>query len=263
MTTSPSDWFLSLADPSQRAVSLVLAALASAAAIHAAMGLAVLRRWSLLGLAFAVYALAGFLLNPLADANTPGDLLRMLKSPNGLATASVLQAVLLAAILYLSARQAMSPASRWTAIGLTVVQLVPAVPLVLLMLLAEQVRLAQCVGKPPETAGWEIGLVTASLLALGSLLAMLVPRRWLHETYLWLGVGLLLACMLLPALPAPMPLPMGEVDVGALVALVPFLLAATIIAGIGWCWQAVSSYLKHALQTLLPAHRHTKSSLEN
>lgn len=263
MTMIPPDWFPSLADPSLHAVSLLLATVAAAAAMHTAMGLATQRRWLLLGLAFVAYALAGFLLNPLADANTPGDLLRMLRSPNGLATVSVLQAMLLAAILYLSARQTMSPASRWPALGLRVVQVVPAVPVVLLMLLTEQVRLAQCVGKRPETVGWEIGLVTASLIALGSLLALLIPRRWLREAYLWLGVGLLLTCMLLPALPTPMPRPMREVDVAALLALVPLLVAATIIAGLGWHGQAVSSYLKHALQTLLPAQWRAKSSLEN
>lgn len=263
MTINPTDWFPSLADPSQRAMSLLLATVAVGTAIHAAIGLATRRRWYAVALAFVATVLTGFLLNPLADANTPGDLLRLLSSPNGLATASMLQAVLLAASLYLTSRQATNPASRWPALGLTLVQVVPAVPVVLLMLLVEQLRLAELVGKRPETVGWEVGLVTGSLVAIGSLLAMAVPPRWLREGYLWLSVSLLLTCMLLPAVSTPMPLPVWEVDTRALVALVPLLLIATLIASLGWYWQTVSSYLKRAARALIPVGRHANSSLEN
>ncbi len=263
MTTNPSQWLPALVDPNQRAISLLLMTMAAVAAIHAIVGLAMQRRWYRILLAFMGYTLTGFLVNPVADANTPGDLLRLISTPNGLATASMLQAVLLALMLYFTARQATPSPSRWSAFGLGIVQTVPAVPVVLLMLLVEQLRLAELVGKRPETVGWEIGLATGGLVAIGSLLVMLLPPRWLREGYVWLSVGLLLTCMLLSAIPSPMPRPLGEVDTTALVTLGPILLIAGLVVGLGWHWRSVSSYFKHAVRTLWPAHRTANSPLEN
>lgn len=264
MTTIPSQqWFPTLVDPNHRTISLLLMAMATVAAIHAVVGLATQRRGYMIALAFTGYTLTGFLLNPVADANTPADLLRWLGTSNGLATASMLQAVLLAVTLYFIARQATHATSRWPAVGLGIVQVVPAVPVVLLMLLIEQLRLAELVGKRPETVGWEIGLAIGGLVAIGSTLAMLLPPRWLREGYVWLGVGLLLTCMLLPAIPSPMPRPLWEIDTAALVALASILLIAGLVIGLGWYWRSVSTYLKHAVQALWPAHRAANSPLEN
>ncbi len=236
-------WFLPLAAPEERAAGLVLLFVASVATLHAAAGLAARQRWYVAVLAFVAYALAGFLLNPLADANPPRELLRWLGSPRGTATASLLQLLLGAASLALASYRSAGGAGRWAVFGLGVVQAAPAVPVVLLMLLAEQWRLAESLGKRPETVGWEVGLAAGSLVVGGVLLARTLPRRWLRELELWLGIGLLLACMIVPVLPAELPRPVWKDDVSGLGAVTLVLAGAAALAGLGWYWESVTTWL--------------------
>ena len=72
--------------------------LATLALLQSALGLGRARQWSLLPVLFGLTALAGFLLNPFADANTSFDLRAKLTSYEALTFLCIVQFLLLGGV---------------------------------------------------------------------------------------------------------------------------------------------------------------------
>ncbi|HIQ23357.1 MAG TPA: hypothetical protein EYH34_19205, partial [Planctomycetes bacterium] len=78
--------------------------LAALAGLHAAVGMARSGRWYVLPVLFGLTALAGFLLNPFADAQTAVDLREKLAGGETIVQLSIAQFSLAAASLWLGLR---------------------------------------------------------------------------------------------------------------------------------------------------------------
>ncbi len=190
--------------------------LALLALLHAAVGLGRSRQWFVLPVVFGLTALAGFLLNPFADANTALDLRRKLTGFEALTLLCIVQLTLAAVGFRLGMRLDTRSGDPSSTLGLAVVHAVPAPMVLIAMLLVEQARLAAFSGARPEAVGREVGLAVAAALTLGTFFTMLIPRRWLAAPYHLLSVALMLAYMFVPALQDPLPRPMTEFDLASL-----------------------------------------------
>ncbi len=175
------------------------------AVIQAAVGLGRSRQWTLLPLALGLTALAGFLLNPLADASSSHQLRDVLGNHDVLTSLAIVQMVLAAAAIAFSLRLVDGRRTGWWAFGLGVVHTLPAPMLVVAMLFWQQAWLEQAIGARPEVVGRYVGLTCALLLTIGAAAAMAVPVRRLAAIHLFVSGMVVLACMFVPLLPLPLP----------------------------------------------------------
>lgn len=175
------------------------------AVLQAAVGLGRSRQWTLLPLVLGSTALAGFLLNPLADASSSHQLRAALGNHDLLTSLAIVQMVLAAAAIAFSLRLVDERRGGWWALGLGVVHTLPAPMLVVAMLFWQQAWLEQSVGARPEAVGRQVGLACALLLTTAALAAMAVPVRRLASVHLFVSGMIVLACMFVPLLPLPLP----------------------------------------------------------
>lgn len=224
----------------EHTAGLFVLAFAGAAILHTAIGLGRTRQWYLLPVVFGLTALGGFLLNPFADANTPADLRSALTSFETLTLLCIGQFLLLAAALVFGLRLDPWKDEPRGAVALAVVHTIPAPIVAIAMLLIEQGRLAGVPGARPEAVGREVGLVVAAGLTLACAAAMMLPRRWLALPHQMLAVALLLACMFVPCLDAPLPEPLYRVNLDSIRLLWPLGLAGMAVVLAGWCWPRMS-----------------------
>lgn len=179
--------------------------LGSLAVVQAAVGLGRSRQWTLLPLALGLTALAGFLLNPLADASSSRHLRAALGSHDVLTSLAIVQMVLAAVAIAFSLRLMDGRRTGWRAFGLGVVHTLPAPMLVVAMLFWQQAWLEQAVGARPETVGRYVGLTCGALLTVGAAAAMIIPVRRLAAVHLFVSGMVVLACMFVPLLPLSLP----------------------------------------------------------
>lgn len=217
-------------------VGLFAMALGAGVLLHSALGLGRSGRAYLLPVLFGLIALAGFLLNPFADASTPQDLRAGLTSPEALTLLCIAQFLLCAAGVTLAVRADDLRRER-SGLWLAVLHTPPAPMLLVAMLVLEQSLLVSTPGARPESIGWGVGLGAALVATALAGLALWLPDRLLAAAYRLLGFGLLLACMLLPNLQRPLPAPLGELDVASLVLGAEVALGAATIVAVGWAWQ--------------------------
>jgi hypothetical protein len=185
--------------------SWLVLGLGSLAIVQAAVGLGRSRQWTLLPLALGWTALAGFLLNPLADASSSHQLRAALGNHDVLTSLAIVQMVLAAMAIAFSLRLVDGPRCGWWAFGLGVVHTLPAPMLVVAMLFWQQAWLEQAIGARPEAVGRYVGLTCALLLTVGAAVAMAVPVRCLAAAHLFFSGMVVLACMFVPLLPLPLP----------------------------------------------------------
>lgn len=173
--------------------------------LQTAIGLARSRQWALLPLALGLTALAGFLINPLADATTSHQLHGMLSSHEVLTWLAIVQMILAASALVVGLR--LSPGGRegWWSLWLGSIHSLPAPALIVAMLFWEHAWLARFVGARPELVGRNVGLGVALLLAICTFVAMTVAARKLALVHCLLSGTIVLACMFVPLLPLPLP----------------------------------------------------------
>ena len=181
-------------------------------------------------------ALAGFLLNPFADANTPADLRNTLTSFETLSLLCIVQFLLLVAALVYGIRLGCGSEETRGVIPLAIVHAVPMPVIAIAMLLIEQGRLAGFPGARPESVGREVGFMVAGVLTLACVAAMMLPRRWLALPHQVLSVALLLACAFVPCLEAPLPQPLFRLDLKSVRLLGQVGLAAMAVVLAGWFW---------------------------
>ncbi len=213
---------------------LFVIGLTAIAMLHTACALGRTRQWYLLPVLFGLTALAGFLLNPLADSNTLMDLKTTLTSYETLTLLCVAQFLLVSVSVWLGLRieggQDVDRSSVW----LGVVSAVPPPVLVIAMLLMEQVALTASIDARPETVGREIGLSVAALLTVAAAIAMCLPSRLLAAPHGLLSIAMILACMFVPFLQDPLPQSMALVDwesLKLLACLAPILAVAVLVGG--------------------------------
>ena len=175
------------------------------AVVQVAVGLGRSRQWTLLPLALGLTALAGFLLNPLADASSSRQLRAALGSHDVLTSLAIVQMVLAAVAIAFSLRLMDGRRTGWWAFGLGVVHTLPAPMLVVAMLFWQQAWLEQAVGARPEAVGRYVGLTCGVLLTVGAAAAMIIPFRHLAAIHLFVSGMVVLACMFVPLLPLPLP----------------------------------------------------------
>jgi hypothetical protein len=170
-----------------------------------AAGLGRSRQWPLLPLVFGLTALAGFLVNPLADASTSQQLRAALGRQDVATWLAIVQMLLAAAAIACSLKMLDERrAGRW-ALPLGAVHVLPAPLLVVVLLYCEQAWLEAFVGARPEAVGRNIGLAAASLLTGAAGLAMWLPPRRLASAHLLASGTVVLVCMFVPLLPLPLP----------------------------------------------------------
>ncbi len=208
---------------------------AAVAVLHTAAGLGRTRQWYLLPVVFGLTALAGFLLNPFADANTPEDLRSTLTSFETLTLLCIAQFLLLTAALVFGIRLDPWSDEPRSMMRLAVVHSFPVPVVTIAMLLIEQGRLAGVPGARPEAVGREVGFIVAGGLTLACAAAMTLPRRWLALPHQVLSIAMLLACMFVPCLDAPLPAPMFSFDPESVRLLWQVGLGAMVVVLAGWC----------------------------
>ena len=222
----------------QDAAGLFVIGLAAITVLHTAVSLGRSRQWYLLPVVFGLTALAGFLLNPLADSNSLLDLKARLASYETLTFLCIVQFLLVG----LSAWQGLCIDGgrnvELSSIWLGTLSSVPAPVLAIAMLLVEQVALATSVDSRPEAVGRDVGLGVAAIVTAAGGIAMCLPSRWLAVPHGVLSVAMILACMLVPFLQDPLPQSMTLVDWESLrlfACLAPVLILIVIAGG----WLAV------------------------
>ena len=215
---------------------LFVLAFAAVAMVHTAVGLGWTRQWHLLPVVFGLTALAGFLLNPLADANTLADIRGMLTSFETLTLLCIGQFSLLAAALVLGVRLDPGVERPRGATLLAWVHSVPVPAIALAMLLIEQGRLGGTPGARPEAVGREVGVIVAGLLTAACTAAMMLPRRWLTMPHQLLSLAMLLACAFVPVLDARLPEPLWRLNEDSVRLGWQIGLAAGVVVFVGWCW---------------------------
>ena len=215
--------------------------LALVAMLHAMVAIGRTRGWYVLPVLFGLTALAGFMLNPFADANTAMDLRMKLTGYEALMILCIVQFLLVAASIAIGFRLSDSKGQDRGALSLAVVHTIPAPVLLIAMLLIEQTALTASASARPEAVGRAVGLVVATVLTLISAAAMLLPRRWLAGPHYALSAALLLASMFVPFLVDPLPQSMAMLNwesLGLLGWVAP--IAAGIVL-VGCFWSRVSS----------------------
>jgi len=213
---------------------LFVVALAGLALAHSATALSRSRQWTMLPVAFTLTALAGFLINPLADANTMHDLKARLTQYDVLTLLCITQFLLVAVSACLGLRIGTDRRAERPGVWLSVVSVLPAPALVIAMLLLEQVALAAIASARPEVVGRNVGLGVASILLLAGAVAFLLPDRLLAVFHGFLSLAFLMACMFLPFLGDPLPQTMTTVDWESLRLLGFFLPAAVAAMAVGY-----------------------------
>jgi hypothetical protein len=224
--------------------------LAAIGLLHAAVALGRARQWYVLPVLFGLTALAGFLLNPFADASTALDLRLKLTSFEALTLLCIAQLILVAVSLWFGMRIDIRSQRSPSELGLAVIHAIPAPMVLIAMLLVEQSQLAMSAGARPEAVGRQVGLTVATALTLGAIVAMLIPRRHLAAPHFLLSVAMILACMFVPVLQDPLPRPLGEVDVASLGLLWKFVLVAVLFACLGCCRRPMTLDRPQATGTL-------------
>lgn len=217
-------------------VGLFVLGLAALSVLQASVAFGRARQWYVLPVFFGLTGLAGFLLNPFADAHTAMDLRAKLTSYEALTILCIVQFLLVAASIAIGFRMSNTGGGERGALSLAVIHTIPAPVLLIAMLLIEQTVLAGSTTARPETVGRAVGLTVATVLTLITVAAMLVPRRWLAAPHLVLSVALLLAAMFVPFLEEPLPQPMAMLNwesLGLLVWVVP-ITAGIVLVGCFW-----------------------------
>ncbi len=235
MMTLVHGWQALLAAATGHPVGMFVFGVGCLAVVQAIVGLGRSRQWPLLPLVFGLTVLAGFLLNPLADASASQQLRLALARHDVLTSLAIVQMILAAAALACSLRLLAGRRERLWAVLLAAVHTLPAPALVVALLFWEQAWLHESVGARPEAVGWSVGLLAATAVTLPAALAMLVPRRPLAAAHLLLSGAVVLSCMFVPLLPIPLPgmrllaEPVGGAHGPAWIAL-----GALIVAVIAW-----------------------------
>jgi len=217
---------------------LLVIGLAAIAVLHTACALGRTRQWYLLPVLFGLTALAGFLLNPLADSNTLMDLKARLTSYETLTFLCITQFLLVSISIWLGFRVDGRMHVERDVVWLGVVGAVPPPVLVIAMLLVEQVTLATSIDARPEAVGRGVGLSVAALLTTAAGIAMCLPARWLAAPHGLLSIAMILACMFVPFIQDPLPQSMTLVEwdsLKLLAWLAPILAIAVLV---GW-WPSV------------------------
>jgi len=236
MNAFTQTWLAMASVVREHSAGLFVLVFAAMAILHAAVGLGRTRQWYLLPVVFGLTALVGFLLNPFADANTPADLRSTLTSFETLTLLCIGQFLLLAAALVLGIRlDPWSDAPRGATV-LAVVHSIPVPVVAIAMLLIEQGRLVGVPGARPEAVGREVGFVVAGGLTLACAAAMILPRRLLALPHQMLSIAMLLACMFVPCLDAPLPAPLFGFDRESVRLLWQVGLGAMVVVLAGRCW---------------------------
>ncbi|PID78888.1 hypothetical protein CSB20_12770 [bacterium DOLZORAL124_64_63] len=189
-----------------------------------------------LPLVWGLLVLAGFLLNPFADATTLPDLQAKLMSFETLTMICVWQLVLACLSLWLGLNLT-GPGAGKRSLGLFVVHVIPAPLILVAMLLVEQSMLTGSVGADPEMVGFQVGFFTGTLLLLLTLPALRWRRVANFIPHSLLSVTLALACMLVPGLQDPAPATQAATDFDTLIPLGMVLLGAALVGALGW-WRA-------------------------
>lgn len=212
-------------------------------AIHSALGIGRAGRGYLLPVLFGLIVLAGFLLNPFADASTPQDLRDRLTSAEALTLLCIAQFLIAVASVTLGVRLD-APRRMRGGLWLAVLHVVPAPMLLVAMLVVAQTWLVALPGRRPEAAGWIVGLAAAGLTTALAGLALTLPDHWLAAPHRLLGVALLLACMLLPNLQQTLPAERWEVDWASLVLCLEVGLGAAVVVALGWLGRRIHVTLR-------------------
>lgn len=211
--------------------------LATIAVLHSAVALGRTRQWYLLPVVFGLTALAGFLLNPMADSSTLHDLKARFTSYETLTLLCVVQFLLVSVSAWLGLRIDGGREVDRSSVWLSVLSVIPTPILLICMLLMEQVALSGSIDARPEAVGRAIGFGVAAMVTVASGAAMRLPSRWLSVPHCVLSVAMILLCMFIPFLQDPLPQSMALVDwqslqwlacvvpVGALLVLAGFMRA--------------------------------------
>ncbi|MBL8816981.1 MAG: hypothetical protein JNL58_13210 [Planctomyces sp.] len=157
---------------------LLLAACCLIAVLNTAIGLAASRQWHLLPLAAGLTALAGFLMNPVADANSTEELSALLLADSVLLPVSVFQLILIVAAFAATVRMVSDPEIRFWGIAVGVIHTVTSPILLVQMLIAEHWLLLSLPNSRPESVGLWIGIAGGSVVAGLTLIGLLfTPDR--------------------------------------------------------------------------------------
>lgn len=217
---------------------ILLAAVFGIALVSIASGLIWSRQWHMLLIAAGLIGLAGFLLNPLADSQSPLDLRNMLLGPAVLLAACVGQIVLAGAMLAVGLQVAGTPESARWRIALATLCCIPQPAVVMGMLLAEQQWLAQQLGARPEWVGVGVSLLTLLLLGLCGAVCLLLGRVRLASVNLVSSLLLGVAGALWAAVPQALPATKSDgLAQHGLESLVPACVVVGVLLAIGFAWE--------------------------
>lgn len=222
------------------AVVRLAVALAVLSMMHTALGLARSRQGYLLPVVFGLTGLAGFLLNPLADANSLIDLKARLLNADTLILLCAIQLLLVVLSAAVAVRLEGGGQSDLAAIALGVLAVIPTPLLLAAMLLVEQAALATAIDARPEAVGRWVGLGCGALLALAAALGMRLSDRWLSGPHHVLSATLALACMFIPLLEEALPQPMDVVDWESLKLLAWIAPGVLVLVAAGFAWKTPS-----------------------
>lgn|GEM_PF-4206860 len=251
MSSLGQTWLAVVSVSREHPAGLFVLAFAAVAMVHTAAGLGRTRQWHLLPVVFGLTALVGFLLNPLADANTLADLRGMLTSFETLTLLCIGQFLLLAVALVLGVRLDPGTEKPRGATLLAWVHSIPVPAIAIAMLLIEQGRLGGAPGARPEAVGREVGVVVAGLLTVACVAAMMLPRRWLTMPHQLLSLAMLLACAFVPVLDSRLPEPFWRWNEDSVRLGWQIGLAAGVVVFVGWCWprgRVVSAFQRSSLR---------------
>ncbi|QDV23207.1 hypothetical protein [Aureliella helgolandensis] len=216
----------------------LLAACFLIALVWQVSGLAVSRQWYLLPLVVGLSALAVFLVNPIADANSMSDLQARFLPMDNLINLALVVVVVTGVSFYGGIRVAgKDRVDRWRTL-LGILHTLPAIPIVIAILIVQQSWLARQVGARPEWVGMaSAGLVSALLLAT-SLAASLLSASQRAQLHFICCLSLLTVVCVAPSLNNSMP---STSDVAttqaAATSLVPFTVLAGVCLVTGWLLQ--------------------------
>lgn len=205
--------------------------------LQAAVALGRTRQVVGLPLVWGLIVLAGFLVNPVADATTLPDLQAQLTSFEMLTALCVIQLVMAGLSLWLGLGLDGSRPGGTRPTLLLILHVLPAPMVVVAMLLIERTLLAETVGANPEAGGLQVGISIATLLILMTMAAMKFLTRRMFIPHILFSFTLILACMLVPGLQDPLPATHSQIQVESLTRLGAVLLGAAVPVAIGW-WRA-------------------------
>ncbi|TWU35742.1 hypothetical protein Q31b_51770 [Novipirellula aureliae] len=217
--------------------------LAIPALLFSAIGLVRSRQWYMIPVAAGLLALAGFLLNPLADSYSIIDLKERLTNFETLTLMCIIQ-MMCVVIAMVASQQMGDPIGAhndaWKtksrerrSILLGIVSSLPGPLLLVTMLLIEQGILSGTTESRPEPVGRMVGIAFASgLLGLSAIL-MVIPNRLQSPVHLLAGSAVLLISMFVPLVQDPLPETIVGIDWTSLrlLAIAMPAVAVAIVAG--------------------------------